>query len=113
MGLDQIHEQNNAIIKGTGGTVPYLNKEDESALTKWALCLHELTSIISAYEGKEEMDFNNVEASHHHEDTLAFKKRYSNDVCRLEAAIVTNPFKLDRLTVLTPTELSLSYHAIS
>ena len=30
MGLDQIHEQNNDIIKGTGGAVPYLNKEDES-----------------------------------------------------------------------------------
>ena len=32
MGLDQVHEQNNARIKGMGGATPSLNKEDESAL---------------------------------------------------------------------------------
>ena len=40
--------------------------------------------------------------------TLAFKKRYSNDVCRLEAAIVTNPFKLDKLTVLNQETASFN-----
>ena len=108
MGLDQIHEQNNAVIKGTGGAIPYLNREDESALARWSLCLHELTSIISEYEGDEEMDFNNIEASHHHEDTATFKTRYSKDVCRLEEAIITNPFKLEKLTVLNQETASFN-----
>ena len=32
MGLDQIHEQNNRVIKGSGGASALLNKEDDSAL---------------------------------------------------------------------------------
>ena len=35
MGLDQIHEQNNKIIKGAGGASDLLNKEDDSALLWW------------------------------------------------------------------------------
>ena len=51
MGIDQAHEQNNPVIKGMGGAVPFLNKEDESALARWELCLHELSLIVSEYEG--------------------------------------------------------------
>ena len=31
MGLDQIHEQNNAVMKGMGGATSSLNKADESS----------------------------------------------------------------------------------
>ena len=40
MELDQIHEQNKAVIKGMGGATPSLNKVDESSLARWGLCIH-------------------------------------------------------------------------
>ena len=47
MGLDRIHEQNNAVMKGVGEATSSLNKADESALARWGLCIHELASIVS------------------------------------------------------------------
>ena len=32
---DQVHEQNNKIIKGSGGATSLLNKSDASALIRW------------------------------------------------------------------------------
>ena len=32
MALDLVHKQNNELIKGVGGTLRFLNQEDESAL---------------------------------------------------------------------------------
>ena len=46
MGLDQIHEQNNAVIKGMGGATKLLNVDDDSFLARWELCLHELTILV-------------------------------------------------------------------
>ena len=40
MELDQIHEQNKAVMKGMGGATPSLNKVDESSLARWGLCIH-------------------------------------------------------------------------
>ena len=37
MGLDQIHEQNNAVMKGMGGATSSLNKFDESSLARGVL----------------------------------------------------------------------------
>ena len=34
MGLDQIHEQNNAVIIGAGGAIHLVNKNDENDLRK-------------------------------------------------------------------------------
>ena len=53
MGLDRIHEQNNAAMKALGQATPSLNKVDESSLAKWVLCIHELASIVSEYEFQE------------------------------------------------------------
>ena len=53
MGLDQIHEQNNAAMKDLGRAAPSLNKVDESSLAKWGLCIHELASFVSEYEFEE------------------------------------------------------------
>ena len=50
MGLDQIHEQKNGVMKGMGGATSSLNKADESSLARWGLCVHELASIVSEYE---------------------------------------------------------------
>ena len=53
MGLDEINEQNNAVIKGMGGATSSLNKVDESSLARWGLCIHELASTVSEYEFEE------------------------------------------------------------
>ena len=36
--LDEVHEQNNGILKSAGGVAHLLNKQDESALLRWQLC---------------------------------------------------------------------------
>ena len=107
MGLDQVHEQNNAVMKGMGGVSSLLTREDESAVAKWGLCVHELASIVQDFEFDEENDFG-ADPEKHHEDTLAFQKRFSSDVGRLEKAIITNPFKLEKLTVLNNEEASFN-----
>ena len=34
MGIDQAHEQNNAVIKGMGGATSVLNKDDKTGLAR-------------------------------------------------------------------------------
>ena len=100
MGLDQIHEQNNAVMKGMGGATSSLNKVDESSLARWGLCIHELASVVSEHEFEE----NNMnclhEAQRHHEDSEAFQKRLTTDVNCLEKDVISKPFMLEKLTVL-------------
>ena len=79
MGLDQVHEQNNAVMTGLGDVSSLLTREDESAVAKWGLCVHELVSIIQDFEFDEENDFG-ADLEKHHEDTLAFQKRFSSDI---------------------------------
>ena len=100
MGLNQIHEQNNAVMKDMGGATPSLNKVDESSFARWGPCIHELTSIVNEYDF-EENDMNSTyEAQRHHENSVAFQKRFTTDVNCLEKAVISNPFILEKLTVL-------------
>ena len=52
MVLDQVHEQNNELIKGVGGASRFLNREDESALLRWELCGSELASAHDRQFGR-------------------------------------------------------------
>ena len=100
MGLDQIHEYNNAVMKDMVGASLSLNKVDKSSLARWALCIHKLASILSEYEF-EENDMNSLhEAQRHHEYSVAFAKRFTTDVDCLEKAVTSNSFMLEKLTVL-------------
>ena len=72
MGIDQAHEQDNAVIKGIGGATLVLNKDDESGLAWWKLCLHELSLIINEYESTHEVELD-FEPLKHHEDSGLFK----------------------------------------
>ena len=38
MAVDQLHEQNNEIIKGTGGATHLLKRADPSGLVRWETC---------------------------------------------------------------------------
>ena len=37
MAPDQLHEQNNEVIKSFGGATPFLNRDDQSGLERWGL----------------------------------------------------------------------------
>ena len=82
-----------------GATSP-LNKADESSLARWGLCMHELASLVSEYEF-EENDMNSPhKAQRHHEESVAFQKRFTTDVNCLEKAVISNPLMLEKPTVL-------------
>ena len=100
MGLDRIHKQSNAVMKGMGGATSSLNKVDESSLARWGLSIHELASIVSEYEFEENNMNSPHEAQRHHEDSISFQKRFNTDVNCLEKAANSNPFMLEKLTVL-------------
>ena len=85
MGIDQAYEQNKPVIESIGGATSVLNKDDESGLAQWELCLHELSLII-----------NDFEPLKHQEDSEDFQNQFSAHISRLKTSILTNPFKLNR-----------------
>ena len=101
MGLDQIHEQNNKIIKGSGGASDLLNKEDDSALLRWEVCSPELARIILEFESSlDRNDIPSESKTKHHENNEAFNKRFSSDVSRLVKYVPVNQFSQDYLAKL-------------
>lgn len=74
MALDELHEQNNKIIKGQGGVSNVLNLESQSKLIRWETCGPEVTKIVSQLE-KEMKDDTPLHTSSnlkHHEDNEQF-----------------------------------------
>ena len=94
--LDQVHEQNNAVLKSVAGVTHILNRQDESALLRWELCSHDLAKYLKYFQ--DVCSQTNVSichqstTEHHHEDTVAFKDRFINDVQQLNNSISANPF---------------------
>ena len=95
MGIDQAYEQNKAVIESIGGATSVLNKDDESGLAQWELCLHELSLIINEYESTHEVELD-FERLKHQEDSEDFQNQFSAHISRLKTSILTNPFKLNR-----------------
>ena len=79
MGIDQTHEQNSAVIKGMGRATLVLNKDDESGLAQWELCLNELLLVISECESTPEVEID-FEPLKHHKGSKAFQNQFSADV---------------------------------
>ena len=82
MALDQVHEQNNKIIKGQGGATNFLNLENESALIRWETCGPEVTRIVTEFEEllNESTQTTCSGSLKHHEDNELFRRSFSNDV---------------------------------
>ena len=57
MGLDQIDEQNNKLIKGCGEASDLYSKVNDSALIRWETCSPEITRVILESEIWIEMKF--------------------------------------------------------
>ena len=94
---DQVHEQNNKMIKGSGGATCLLNKSDESALIRWEACGPDISRVVTEFE-----DLLNSESSNsnshstfkkHHEDNSFFQKK--NRTC--------NPFEFTNLAMINNT----------
>ena len=50
MGIDQIHEQNNDLIKNIGGATHLINRNDDSSLHVWETSTPELARILVEYK---------------------------------------------------------------
>ena len=80
MALNQVHEQNNKIIKGVGGATSLLNTQDESALIRWETCGPEVARIVSEFEDSLYNQDASSSAAKHHEDNEKFRQKFSRDV---------------------------------
>ena len=115
LATDQIHEQNNKIIKGAGGAKHLLNKVDESGLIRWETIGTDIARILSEFEDTINQP-THVRVKNHHEDNNTFQTTFSGDVQKVYDGIVTNPFLLDTLTSLSNTSLAFPdnvFHNIS
>ena len=60
------------------GDTSVLNKDDESELERWELCLHELSLIINEYDSTPDAEFD-FESLKHHVDSKPFQNQFSAD----------------------------------
>ena len=102
MALDQVHEQNNKIIKGQGGASEFLNLKDESTLLRWETRGPEVGRILCQFE--EEMKDDDASfhttSNKHHVDNEHFRLNFRMDVQTVFKAILYNSFQLDSLCTI-------------
>ena len=100
MALDQVHEQNNKIIKGVGGATSLLNTQDESVLIRWETSGLEVARIISEFEDSLYNQGASSSAAKHHEDNKNVRQKFSRDVESVYQAIPRNPFEMASLSTI-------------
>ena len=89
LAIDQIHEQNNKIIKGSGGAKHLLNKTGESGLIRWETIATDIARILSEFEDTIN-EPTNVRLKKHNEDNESFQESFCGDVQKVYERIVTN-----------------------
>ena len=94
MALDQVHEQNNRVIKASNGAIHCMNRSDESALIRWETCGPDIARLITEFEdGMEFFSSNDVDmVMKHHEDNETFQRLFTDDVKTLCLGMPVNPF---------------------
>ena len=100
--LDQVHEQNNKVIKGQGGASSVLNLQNDSALIRWETCGPEVAQIVSQFEEllKDESEMSSDStAFKHHEDNEQFRAKFSKDVDSVYKSLPCNPFEMPLCTL--------------
>jgi len=91
---DQLHGQNNKLIKGDGGAIVIL--DNELVLLKWMVSGPEISKIVQEFEltiDKENVD--NIEIHHHHEANKSFQSRFIRHVSAVVESVLqdgNNPF---------------------
>ena len=100
MALDQVHVQNNKIIKGVGGATSLLNTQDESVLIRWETCGAEVARIVSEFEDSLYNQNASSRTAKQHEDNGKFKQKFNRDVESVYQAIPCNPFEMASLSTI-------------
>ena len=104
MAFDQMHEQNNKTIKGSGGAKHLLNKCDESGLIRWETIGTDIARIIVEFEESIDIQGKNIRTKHH-EDNASFQKNFVSDIKKVISSFTNNPFKLNELTSIGNTTI--------
>ena len=98
--LDQVHEQNNKVIKGSGGSTHLLNRTDESCLIRWETVGSDSARIVCEFEDSIDEIGTKEGIRKHHEDAEVFQDRFQADVRKVYSGMSCNPFKLNKLTAI-------------
>ena len=93
--IDQMHEQENAKVKGIGGVIGLT--ENPITLRRWMICGPELPRCISQFENQILSESTDPQKFLHHEEGLAVQKSFKQHTERLIEAIkgFGNPFEDD------------------
>ena len=90
--IDQVHEQNNAMVKGEGGAVGLT--ENQNAHRRWMLSGPEMARLVNEFEAGMVPDIATKENSKHHDEHRSFRVSFFKNVKSLAAALedLGNPF---------------------
>ena len=97
--MNQIHKQNNKLIKGRRGARDLLSKVDDSALISWETCSPEIARVILEFEDcLDRSEIPPESSTKHHEDSQSLHERLSSNINQLTKCITVNLFMQDHLT---------------
>ena len=103
---DQVHEQNNKIIRGVGGGSDLLNRSDDSSLIRWKTCGPEIVSEFEeTLEAESDRSPTSTNPANHREDARAFRASFINDVQKLHNKRLCNLFDLGELIIINNTNV--------
>ena len=113
MALDQIHEQNNRIVKGIGGTIHLVNLSDETPLVRWELCAGELSKLLLDFEknaspSKSSKSDDLIKTRKHLEDNPSFRNRFVKDFELVSPGFTINPFEVVSFTPINNTGIQFN-----
>ena len=93
MPIDQAHEQNNELVKGSGGAVGLT--ENPSAFRKWMIAGPEQARLLKEFE--REFITEGINEYHHHEEGFCTQKTFREQTLSLVETIneMSNPFLHD------------------
>ena len=105
MALDQVHDQNNEIIKGLGGATSLLNTQDESVFIRWETCGPEVARTLSEFKDSLYTQDASSRAAKHHEENEKFRQKFNRDVESGYQAVPCNPFEMASLSTINNSTL--------
>ena len=112
MAPDQLHEQNNEVIKNVSGATNVMNREDQADVERWGLCSPELAVIAESFHKRASKNKSTINTKRH-EDTIAFQKLFSLDVLNVTKTMVENPFEQDTLVKIDNTKIAYDEKVVS
>ena len=92
MAVDQVHKQNNKVIKSAGRATDLVNKRDDSSLIRWETCGPDIVRIITEFDESEGKPLaKSALSTKNHEDNDIFCKNFELDIKALSRGLPVNP----------------------